>query len=167
MDTGTTYDTIVYAGFWRRFAAFLIDIVIVLVITNVIELALWLSGNISASKTTVSFFSYRLQAPFPIVTVPFHPLCLLVGWPYFAGLESSARRATIGKMTLSIYVTDYSGGRIGFGRATARYWAKWLVSALFTGSIGFLMAGFTERKQALHDMIVRSVVVKAFRNRGR
>ena len=112
MDTGTTYDTIVYAGFWRRFAAFLIDIVIVLVITNVIELALWLSGNISASKTTVSFFSYRFQAPFPIVTVPFHPLCLLVGWPYFAGLESSARRATIGKMTLSIYVTDYSGGEL-------------------------------------------------------
>ena len=45
VDTGTTYDTIVYAGFWRRFAAFLIDIVIVLVITNVIELALRISGR--------------------------------------------------------------------------------------------------------------------------
>ena len=70
---------------------------------------------------------------------------------------SSEKQATVGKMVLGMVVTDVNGGRISFGRATGRHFAKWL-SALILG-IGFLMAAFTERKQALHDMIADTLVV--------
>jgi uncharacterized RDD family membrane protein YckC len=81
----------------------------------------------------------------------------LVDWLYFAKLESSARQATIGKRALGIAVTDLAGRRISFGRATGRYFAKFLSSV---AAIGFLMAGFTARKQALHDMIAGCLVVR-------
>jgi uncharacterized RDD family membrane protein YckC len=73
-------------------------------------------------------------------------------------MESSAKQATVGKMALGIIVTDLDGRRIGFGRATGRYFAK-ILSALTLG-IGFLMAGFTERKQALHDMVASCLVIR-------
>jgi uncharacterized RDD family membrane protein YckC len=55
-------------------------------------------------------------------------------------------------------VTDLEGRRIGFGRATGRYFAKILSS--LTLFIGYLMAGFTEKKQALHDMIAGTLVLR-------
>ena len=70
---------------------------------------------------------------------------------------SSEKQATVGKMVLGIVVTDINGGPISFARATGRHFAKWL-SALILG-IGFLMAAFTEKKQALHDMIADTLVV--------
>lgn len=73
-------------------------------------------------------------------------------------MESSAKQATLGKMALGIVVTDLEGARIGFGRATGRYFAK-ILSGLILG-IGFLMAAFTERKQGLHDIIAGTLVVK-------
>jgi uncharacterized RDD family membrane protein YckC len=82
----------------------------------------------------------------------------VVGWLYYALMESSAKQATVGKMALGIIVTDLEGRGIGFGRATGRYFAK-ILSALILG-IGFLMAAFTERKQGLHDMVASTLVVK-------
>ena len=79
-------------------------------------------------------------------------------WLYFALMESSSKQATLGKMALGIRVTDVNGNRIGFGRATGRHFAK-ILSGLILG-IGFLMAAFTEKKQALHDMIAGTLVVK-------
>lgn len=79
-------------------------------------------------------------------------------WLYYAYLESSSRQATFGKMLLSVRVTDLEGGRISFGRATGRHFAKY-VSA-FTLLIGYIMAGFTEKKQALHDMLAGTLVVR-------
>ena len=77
---------------------------------------------------------------------------------YFAFMESSARQATLGKQALGIIVTDLNGNRIYFGKATARYFGKF-ISGLILG-IGYIMAGFTEKKQALHDMMARCLVVK-------
>jgi uncharacterized RDD family membrane protein YckC len=61
-------------------------------------------------------------------------------------------------MALGIRVTDLDGGRISFGRATGRYFGK-ILSGLILG-IGFLMAAFTERKQALHDLLAGTLVVR-------
>ncbi|WP_446728107.1 RDD family protein [Peribacillus sp. TH14] len=55
-------------------------------------------------------------------------------------------------------MTDLNGGRIGFGRATGRYFATIISGMIFY--IGYIMAGFTSKKQALHDMIAGTVVVK-------
>ena len=88
-----------------------------------------------------------------------YPPAILCGWLYFALMESSANQATLGKMAIGIKVTDMSGRRIGFGQATGRYFGKILSSMILL--IGYIMAAFTEKKQALHDMLAGCLVVKA------
>jgi uncharacterized RDD family membrane protein YckC len=78
---------------------------------------------------------------------------------YFAITESSAWQATLGKKAVGIIVTDLDGNRISFGKALGRLFAK-IISAIIL-YIGFFMAGFTEKKQGLHDMIAGTLVVKA------
>jgi len=85
-------------------------------------------------------------------------LALVLTWLYYALLESSSWQATLGKKALGLEVTDLAGGRISFGRATGRYFARW-ISAMTLG-IGFIMAGFTEKKQALHDILVGTLVIR-------
>jgi uncharacterized RDD family membrane protein YckC len=82
-----------------------------------------------------------------------------VSWLYEAWLLSSDRQATVGKMAVGLKVTDLNGQRISFARATGRFFAK-IVSSM-TLLIGFIMAAFTERKQALHDMIAGTIVLKS------
>jgi uncharacterized RDD family membrane protein YckC len=79
-------------------------------------------------------------------------------WIYYAGFESSHLGATPGKWALGIYVTDLEGKRISFGRASGRYFGK-IVSGLILG-IGYMMAGFTEKFQALHDTMADCLVWK-------
>ena len=67
-------------------------------------------------------------------------------------MEGSSHQATVGKIALGIQVTDLAGDRLSFGRALGRNLAK-LISAI-------ILAAFTERKQALHDMIAGALVVK-------
>ncbi len=85
-------------------------------------------------------------------------LGLTLNWLYFTILESSTWQATFGKKNLSLNVTDLNGNRITFGRANARYWSKF-ISTIILG-IGYIMAAFTEKHQALHDMIGGTFVMK-------
>ena len=78
---------------------------------------------------------------------------------YLAIMESSDRQATFGKIAMGLKVTDVHGGRISFWRAIGRELAKIISSQTFC--IGFIIAGFSERKQALHDVIARTLVVSA------
>jgi uncharacterized RDD family membrane protein YckC len=126
-----------YAGFWRRVAAVLIDGLILSVVLIPLSLVL----RDPDQQTTV-----------------YTPISTVINWLYFALMESSDRQATLGKMALGIVVTDLEGNKIGFGRATGRYFAK-ILSALIL-LIGFIMAAFTAKKQALHDMIASTLVVK-------
>jgi len=135
-----TMTTTMYAGFWRRFAAWILDGLLLSVVTAPFTLQF---------GTSIAEASRRSASG---------TISLVVGWLYFALMESSAKQATVGKMALGIVVTDLDGRRIGFGRATGRYFAK-ILSALTLG-IGFLMAGFTERKQALHDMVASCLVIR-------
>src|SRR5262249_38185103 len=84
-------------------------------------------------------------------------VAFVVGLLYFALLEASSRQATLGKLALSIRVSDLEGRRIGTGRAALRYVAKIPSAAILF--IGFVMAGLTARKQALHDLIAGCLVV--------
>jgi len=83
---------------------------------------------------------------------------IIVVWLYAALMESSARQATVGKMMIGVVVTDTDGNRLSFGRASARYFAKF-VSGI-TLMIGFIMAAFTKRKQALHDIMAGTLVIR-------
>ncbi|HXQ25812.1 MAG TPA: RDD family protein [Candidatus Acidoferrales bacterium] len=85
---------------------------------------------------------------------------LIVGqWLDYAWMESSEKQATLGKLALGLVVTNTEGRRISFGRASGRFFAK-MITGLIPLGIGYIMAGFTERKQALHHMIASCLVVK-------
>lgn len=81
----------------------------------------------------------------------------IVAWLYYAIMESSRFKGTLGKKALSIAVVNERSERISFGHASARYWSKCV--SVVTLYIGFLMAGFTEKKQALHDKIANTYLV--------
>jgi uncharacterized RDD family membrane protein YckC len=86
------------------------------------------------------------------------PVSILVGWAYFALLESSPVQATVGKIALSIYVTDKNGDPIDFRRASIRYWGKVLSSLALM--LGWLMAAFSPSKRALHDYLAGTLVLR-------
>mgnify|MGYP001020493857 FL=1 len=81
----------------------------------------------------------------------------IIGWLYYALMESSSRQATVGKIALGLRVTDLNGERITFLRATGRYFGK-IISGMIL-YIGFIMAAFTEKRQALHDLMAECLVV--------
>ena len=82
----------------------------------------------------------------------------VVGCLYFAFMESSQNQGTLGKMALGIKVTNMNGERITFINAVGRYFAKILSGMIIC--IGYIMAGFTEKKQALHDILANCLVIK-------
>lgn len=142
-----------YAGFWLRFGAYVIDWLI-------IGLPLYLLGRLFYLPPPI-FVPGRLPAMPPnyLLGACAVPLVQTVCyWLYFAGMESSTRQATLGKVAVGLIVTDGAGRRISFGRATGRYFAKFF--SAITLFIGYMMAGWTQRKQALHDMIADTLVLR-------
>lgn len=67
-------------------------------------------------------------------------------------MESSERQATFGKRMVGIVVMDVDGGMPSFGRSLLRAIAQFI-------AIGYLLAAFTKRHQALHDLLASIVVV--------
>ena len=94
-----------------------------------------------------------MTQPAPLVIV----LLASLGCLYYTFFEASSWQATPGKRILKIYVTDLNGQRITFQRALIRNLARQISGIFF---IGYLMAGFTEKKQALHDIIASSLVFR-------
>jgi uncharacterized RDD family membrane protein YckC len=131
-----------YAGFWKRLAAFILDYIILTAIFiftgGVIGLLIGSPDHEVADNVSGAIGA-------------------VIWWLYYAFMESSERQATLGKIAVRIKVVDRQGMRISFLRATGRHFAK-LLSTL-TLFIGYLMAAFTSRKQALHDMVASCLVV--------
>jgi len=133
-----------FAGFWKRFAAYFIDQIVLLIGMFVVAFVAAIVVAIRGGDPE------RMGGVFELGS-------WIVSWLYFALMESSYNQATLGKLALGIKVTDLNGQPIGFGRATGRYFGKILSGlALF---IGFIMIGFTPKKQGLHDMIAGTLVV--------
>jgi uncharacterized RDD family membrane protein YckC len=86
-------------------------------------------------------------------------VAIVGGWLYYAYCESSSWQGTLGKKALGLFVTDMEGRRVTFGRASGRFFAK-IVSGLIPFAIGYIMAGFTAKKQALHDIIASCLVLR-------
>ena len=144
-DSGTPdSDTpdIVYANFWKRVAAAIIDGII-----------------------------------FIIFLALFQKFGILLGWAYYAIMESSPQQGTLGKMAVGIAVTDLKGNRISFGRATGRYFCMYLTAITFviyiftdtyfgicltaiTLAIDYIIAAFTGKRQTIRDMIASCLIIK-------
>jgi len=134
-------NVVIYPGLLVRSVAFLIDVILFLIATFILGLII---GIFYDTEDTVY-----------VVTGYAVPVIML--WLYYAIMESSPRQATLGKMVLQIIVTDNEGNRISFGRATGRNFAK--IISIIILLIGFIMIAFTKRKQGLHDMIAKTLVV--------
>lgn len=131
----------IYAGFWLRAAAYVIDYVFAIVCLTLVFLVFSIKDETGGLASLLS-------------------ICTM--WIYFTLFESSKWQATPGKRLLKIRVTDLSGSRITIGRAAARNLAR-ILSGLLLG-IGYIMAAFTDKKQALHDQIVNTLVLKGVPN---
>lgn len=152
-----------YAGFWKRFAAYILDAIIMYIPSKLLGLML------GASAAEAAMTQAQLAAPgdpqvmMAAMSQYFHtmwPAMLLstvMVWLYFAICESSPWQATVGKLALGIRVTDMQGRRISFPHALGRYLAKFLSVIILY--IGFLMVAWTQRKQGLHDLIVGTLVL--------
>lgn len=136
-----------YGGFWKRAAALLIDWVLMLAPAFVLGALIGLAVGPGEGAEKTAEHLGNLAG-------------IVVSWLYYALAESSSWQATPGKRMLGMQVTDLEGRRISFGRASGRFFGK-IVSGLTLG-VGYAMAGFTDRKQGLHDMMAGCLVV----NRG-
>ena len=142
-----------YAGFWRRFLAYSIDSFILGIVGGILGIIISLASGFFFSLIGVDLDLIRMITLLVSCLVFF-----LINLFYFAIMESSLGQATYGKKALGMYVTDLNGDRISFGRAIGRYFGK-MISGLFL-NIGFIMAAFTLKKQALHDMMAGTLVVR-------
>ena len=144
---------LVYAGFWLRVVAYLLD-----------TLVLGFLLGITILRPLMERAGISRENPWELITgtsrqvLAINLLVTMAAWIYWASLESSRWQATLGKKMLGLVVTDLGGHRISFARASGRFFGKFLSS--LTLGIGYVMAGFTPNKQALHDRIARCLVLK-------
>jgi uncharacterized RDD family membrane protein YckC len=151
-----------YAGFWLRVVAFLIDRVLLAIACGVL-------ASIGLAIVGVEYFRTMFQGmngdnpaiPVAFISTIFFLLLviLLLSWIYEAGMEGSKHQATLGKMALGLFVTDLQGRPLSFAHASGRFFAAF-ITRLIPFGIGYAMAGFTEKKQALHDMIASCLVLR-------
>ena len=148
-----------YAGFWLRFVAWIIDIIILAIPDSIIKSLLGASEAMkNVFVTDGRTFHLELSNLDSRPLFSYFLFSTALTWLYYSLMESSPKQATLGKMVLKLKVTDMDGRRISFGRATGRHFAK-IISGLIL-LVGYMMAGWTEKKQALHDMIANTLVVK-------
>ncbi len=136
-----------YAGFWLRLIAYLIDWVIIFAVLFAAGVASIVVIHVASGDTAGS------QSSGTLIEV----VALVGTWLYYTLMESSGRQATLGKMAIGLKVTDEEGHRISFSRANGRYWGKILSAVIL--AVGYMMAGWTVKKQALHDLMAGCLVI--------
>ena len=152
-----------YAGFWLRLVAHLIDALLLGAVAGAILVPMFLLTGLGGFLSAIE----HNHEPDPAVIASFISsiallalVSVLGSWLYYAYFESSDWQGTVGKKVMNLMVTDLAGNRISFGRASGRYFAK-IVSGLIPLGIGYILAGVTEKKQALHDMIASCLVLRS------
>ena len=142
-----------FGGFWERFLAYCIDSAILTLGSVVVGfLGAFFIGFILA------LMGMEIEEMEDFFVVLYYILAFVLSWLYFTIMESSKLQSTLGKKICNLVVTDTSGNRITYARANARFWSKFISGAIF--AVGYIMAAFTEKHQALHDMIAETLVVK-------
>jgi uncharacterized RDD family membrane protein YckC len=153
---------VAYAGFWERVLAFVIDNVIIGVGIVVIVIPLLFLTGLGAVLSRVAQDEDLGDAGFFLIIGMFlvaATAAVLVTWLYHAFMESSEWQATVGKRALGLVVTDMAGRRVSFGRSSGRHFGK-IVTNLVPALLGYIMAAFTEKRQALHDMMAGCLVLR-------
>jgi uncharacterized RDD family membrane protein YckC len=138
--------------FWIRVLASLVDTLILFTASFPLRLLLGSAVTVLGMDAQMPMHELLLARRWVRIAV-----AIAMGWAYKAGMESSRYQATLGKLAMRLKVTDLEGNRLSLAHASGRYAAKFL-SALTLG-IGYLMVGFDEEKQGLHDRIAGTRVL--------
>lgn len=166
-----------YAGFWKRFLAHILDRLILGFVTGILFIPIWFLGLLgyfiehgqgdyeeyvyaAVQNYSQNEFSISMISNFLLIIIIIALINIVVEWLYFALMESSSKQATFGKIIVGIKVTDLDGNKISFARASGRYFSKY-ISGLILG-IGYILAGVTEKKQALHDILASCLVINKY-----
>lgn len=147
----TVEDKKIFAGFFRRLIAFIIDLVVCMIvivpIIYILTITVFLEIiNRGYNPSLITLISLIVEV------VPL--------WLYNAFMESSKYEGTLGKIILGIAVVGYQGNRISFMQSTARFFVKLILSSAILG-VGFIMIAFTKKHQGLHDISMNTFVIKA------
>ena len=145
-----------YAGFWKRFLAFIIDNIILQAVMYTLMMLMGLANSLPQDNAAMS---PEVLIRTLILLASFSVGGFLITILYWAIFEASPLMATPGKLALGIKVVDMNGQRISFLKSLGRNLGK-IITGL-TLNIGYVMAGFTVRKQALHDKMANALVIDA------
>jgi uncharacterized RDD family membrane protein YckC len=145
------------AGFWIRFVAYMID---ALIVTAVSLLLLGICVGVAILTDETLDFENPGGIVMAAVLLAIAAL-IVINWLYEALMTSSPRGATLGKMALGLRIVRFDGTQLSFGRATARHFAKAIATPAVPLAIGYVMAAFTNRKRALHDILADTLVIKS------
>lgn len=149
---------VVQAGFLRRWAAYFLDgLILSAAFYALFFIAILVFGVLGRFDALNGFDREEPPAWFVSAYLGLYVLYFILAGLYFSLMESSSNQASVGKMALGIKVVDSQGTRLTFGHALGRWFSAAL--SYLTLYIGFFIAGFTERKQALHDLVVGTYVV--------
>jgi len=140
------------AGFWIRVVAAIIDSLVILLLA-----ALWV--GVIASLVFAAGKQSRDVAVAIGIFIGISGLIVL-GWLYEALMTSSSRGATFGKRAIGARIVRADGAQLSFGRASARHFAKVIITPLLPFGLGFMLAAWTTGKRAIHDMIADTLVIK-------
>jgi uncharacterized RDD family membrane protein YckC len=159
VGSGAAHAEPIHAGIWRRIGAASIDGVLLMVVF------LPFMASFMVSRFGADLAGLELTGD-PATTLrelarQMQPLTFtfaLVTWLYFALMETSPKQASLGKMVVGVRVTDLDGHRLSLWRSAGRSALRYLTWALFPPLL--IIAAFTPRKQALHDLAARTVVVR-------
>jgi len=151
-DASASPARLLLAGFWRRAVAYLIDTILISLVFGFVA-SLYPSAFLKFPDAAVTSLS-----SLPQLTPAGWAITITANWLYYTVFEASGWRATLGKRVMRLYVADMNGRPLTFGRAAARNGAK-LISSL-TFLVGYLLAGFTKWKQALHDILTSCLVLR-------
>lgn len=157
-------DSAQYAGFWMRFVAVIIDGIILSILQNLLIVPILAGIGFSALGAGIDpsmFTEEDFLAALPALMGTIGTMVLVSGTIsilYYSFMESSKTQATLGKMALGLKVTDENGQNLSFVKCVIRQLGKYVSSIILM--IGYIMAGLTEKKQALHDMMAGALVVK-------
>jgi uncharacterized RDD family membrane protein YckC len=150
-----------YGGFWLRFLAYLIDGAVITMGACLVAIPLVFLTGLGTLLSEIHPEEDFNDAGFWLILAViflFATVSLMVTWLYHAWMESSEWQATVGKKALSLVVTDMEGRRVSFWRATGRHFSKIVSNMIYP--FGHIMAGFTQQKQALHDMIAGCLILR-------
>ncbi|HTZ72666.1 MAG TPA: RDD family protein [Candidatus Aquilonibacter sp.] len=159
---GITASSTNYAGFWLRVVAALLDNIILTVPIAPLVILMFASilPGLAIARGNPAFVIAAFLPRLIFLVI----LLLAMKWLYWALMESSSWQATLGKKALGLYVTDLEGLRVSFGKASGRFWSGRGLSMVPLGNLYYLVdcicCGFTDKKQAVHDMIAGCLVMR-------